>query len=144
MSSSRFAAGVPRSCGWRSRTTATSCSSCGRAVGAGVGAVGAELDPPAGVVDGRRVARAEAREPLPRRARPLDAEPQRRAIRAQLEHDVAVVREREPQDGRPPAAQRELDVQLVLTRVRDLGVDRALGEAELLARDQPLLSLIHI
>ena len=50
---------------------------------------------------------------------------------------MAVVGERDPQDGRPPAAQRELDVQLVLARVRDLGVDRALGEAELLARDSP-------
>jgi hypothetical protein len=89
------------------------------------------------VVDRERVARAEAGEALAARRRPLEPEPQRRAARAQLEHDVAVVRERDLQDGRAAAPQRELDVKLVRARVRDLGVDRALGEAELLAGDQP-------
>ena len=110
----------------------------GRAVGAGVGAIGAELHRAPGVVDAQRVARAEPGEALLRARVPLDGQAQRRALGRQLEHEVLGARELEAQLGAAAAVERQRDRRGALVGRRDGGRHRALGEAQALVGDHAL------
>jgi hypothetical protein len=94
----------------------------GRAVGAGVGAIGAELDRAPRVVDAQRVARPEPGEAL------LRAHPTRAP--------AAAARPR--QLGAPPALQAQGDRRAALVRGRHRRLDRGLGKAEALVGDDAL------
>ena len=109
-----------------------------RAVRAGVGAIGAELDRAAGVVDVQRVARAEPGEVLLGAAIPVGGEAQRLAVGFELEQHAVVGRQREPQATAATAFELDGQLDAVGQRLGDARRDDALGQLERLARHDAL------
>ena len=110
----------------------------GRAVGAGVRAIGAELDGAPGVVDAQRVARAEPGEALLRAGVPLDRQAQRRALGRELEHEVLGAGELDAQLRAAPAVERQRDRRAALVgRARRWPPPRARGSPGARRRSRP-------
>jgi hypothetical protein len=113
----------------------------GRAVGARVGAIGPELDPPGGVVDAQRVAHAEAREMLLRARVPARRLAQRRRFHFELEYDDLVSRQRDAQARAAAAVEAQRELGAVGERLGEARGRDTLGDLELLGRDHALREL---
>ncbi len=109
-----------------------------RAVGARVAPVGPELDAPPGLVEGDGVPSTQPDEVLPGPGVPVGGQPQRLAVRLELDHQVVGSDQADPEPGLPPAAHPHSQAHPVRAAADQPCPYRMLGEGEVLVGDHPL------
>ena len=108
------------------------------AVGSGVAAVGAELDPSSGLIEMGAVPRAEAHEPLFGAAVPIDRQPQWGAVGHEHKLDPVAPEQPDRQPGMATPLEHDIERHPVRTLARRSRVERALGRTRVLVGDHAL------